>query len=159
MVTQAEWRSLFCTLGTQHSNTVVAQQACRSSCDSPPEELAVDATLPAGITSSTHLIHTQLWCKSRWSRFGFKSGGGRAAFNPEGMENSFVCVLYLEAEKENAPRLVHWEEKKKLAGFWLLSHQLEFPLQLEHPLLKFSLVFVLPHAHLHCSLCCICLVT
>ncbi len=56
----AQWRSLFYTLGTQRSNTVVAQQACRSSCDSPPEELAVDATLPTGITSSAHLRHSAL---------------------------------------------------------------------------------------------------
>lgn len=32
----AEWSSLFCMLGTQRSNTVVAQRACRSSCDSYP---------------------------------------------------------------------------------------------------------------------------
>lgn len=52
------------TLGTQRSDTAVAQQGRRSSCDSsPPEELAVDATLPAGITSSTHLFTLRLWWK------------------------------------------------------------------------------------------------
>lgn len=70
----AECCSLFYTLGTQHSNTVVAQQACRSLCDIPPEELAVDATLSAGITSSVHLITLSLWWKSQWSRFGLSWG-------------------------------------------------------------------------------------
>lgn len=55
--TTAERTSLFCTLGTQHSNTAVAQQAIRGLCDSSPEELA---TLPAGKTSSAHLVHLAL---------------------------------------------------------------------------------------------------
>lgn len=66
----AEPNSLVYMPGTQRSDTVVAQRACRRACEPPHhlhlhpplEELAVDATLPAGITSSTPPYYTQLWC-------------------------------------------------------------------------------------------------
>lgn len=70
----AEPNSLVYMPGTQRSDTVVAQRARRRTCEAPHhlhfhfhlhpplKELAVDATLPAGITSSAPPYYTQLWC-------------------------------------------------------------------------------------------------
>lgn len=81
--------SLFYTLGTQRRNTVVAQQAHHSQCDRPLEELAVDATLPAGITSSTHLIA----CRCGVSLNALAFGG---TFNAPGVKNNLcVCTAFV----------------------------------------------------------------
>lgn len=148
----AEWRTLFYTLGTQHSNTAVAQQACRSSCYSSPP-------LPSGAGS---------WCNTSirdniirtphtlsfvsmvllWFRCG--------TFNPEGMGNSLCSVFGGCAFFASGLLLCNNNNKMYLWLVWRVSHQLEFPLQLEHPRLTFSLVFVLPQAHLNFFLYCIC---
>lgn len=61
-------------LGTQFSNTVVAQQAHCSSCDSPPW----GAGSWCNTSSRDYIIrtpnNTRLWCKSQWPHFGLTLG-------------------------------------------------------------------------------------
>lgn len=65
------------------------------------------------------------------------------------------ALVFLEAVISPLQGYFSGKGKVELWLFWLVSHHLGFPLQREHPLLTWSLVFVLPRAHLHGLLCCI----